>query len=276
MMTAEYCPRNKIQKMKQELWNLIVKGDDIFRSCQKIGHQSKDCSSKTPAIGSNTQPVVTCYGCREKGNFKNKCPKIKDQQAKGADKSFVSTAFSTFIDIAPTALDTSYDVELADGKVTKLTQKNKKYEWGKEEEEAFQLLKQKLCSAPILAFPIGTEDFVVYCDASLNGLGVVLMQREKVIAYASQQLKVREENYTTYDLELGAIVFVFRLWRHYLYGTNDYNCEIRYLPGKANVVADALSRKERIGPLRVRALVMTIYTNLPAQILNAQIKTMKE
>ncbi|GKC85980.1 putative reverse transcriptase domain-containing protein [Tanacetum coccineum] len=103
--------------------------------------------------------------------------------------------------------------------LTKLTQKDKKYEWGKEEEEAFQTLKQKLCSAPILALPEGMEDFVVYCDASLKGYRAVLMQREKVIAYASRQLKVREENYTTYDLELGAVVFALRLWRHYLYRT---------------------------------------------------------
>ncbi|GKG16984.1 putative reverse transcriptase domain-containing protein, partial [Tanacetum coccineum] len=83
--------------------------------------------------------------------------------------------------------------------LTKLTKKNKKYKWGKEE-EAFQTLKQKLCSAPILALPKGTKDFVVYCDASLKGYGVVLIQREKVISYASRQLKVYEENYTTHDL----------------------------------------------------------------------------
>ncbi|GJX52518.1 putative reverse transcriptase domain-containing protein [Tanacetum coccineum] len=153
--------------------------------------------------------------------------------------------------------------------------KNKKYEWGEDEEEAFQILKQKLCSAPILALPEGSEDFVVYCDASIKGYGAVLMQREKVIAYASRQLKKHEENYKTHDLELGAVVFALRLWRHYLYGTkcvvytdhkslqyildqkelnmrqrrwiellSDYDCEIRYHPDKANVVADALSRKE--------------------------------
>ncbi|GJS45664.1 putative reverse transcriptase domain-containing protein [Tanacetum coccineum] len=103
--------------------------------------------------------------------------------------------------------------------LTKLTEKNKKYEWGTEEDEAFQTLKQKLCSAPILALPEGTENFVVYCDASHKGFGAVLMQREKVIAYASRQLKKHEENYTTHDLELGAVVFALRLWRHYLYGT---------------------------------------------------------
>nr|GFA70568.1 putative reverse transcriptase domain-containing protein [Tanacetum cinerariifolium] len=91
------------------------------------------------------------------------------------------------------------------------TEKSKKYEWGKEEEEVFQTLKQKLCSASILAFPEGTEDFVVYYDASLKGYGAVLTQREKVIAYASRQLRVHEENYTTHDLELGAVVFTLRL-----------------------------------------------------------------
>ncbi|GJR89810.1 putative reverse transcriptase domain-containing protein [Tanacetum coccineum] len=178
--------------------------------------------------------------------------------------------------------------------MTKLTQKGIKFDWGEKEENAFQLIKQKLCSAPILALPEGSEDFVVYCDASHKGLGVVLMQREKVIAYASRQLKVHEKNYTTHDLELGSVVFALKIWRHYLYGTkcivftdhkslqhildqkelnmrqrrwlellSDYDCDIRYHPGKANVVADALSHKEQIEPLRVRALVMTIGLNLP-------------
>ncbi|GKC82355.1 putative reverse transcriptase domain-containing protein [Tanacetum coccineum] len=145
--------------------------------------------------------------------------------------------------------------------MTKLTQKKVKFEWGDKQETAFQLLKQKLCSAPILALPEGSEDFIVYCDASIKGLGVVLMQREKVIAYASRQLKIHEKNYTTHDLELGAVVFSLKLWRHYfrwLELLSDYDCEIRYHPGKANVIADALSRKEREPPLRVRALVMTI------------------
>ncbi|GJW20346.1 putative reverse transcriptase domain-containing protein [Tanacetum coccineum] len=158
--------------------------------------------------------------------------------------------------------------------LTELTQKNKKYIWGEDQESAFQLLKQKLCEAPILALPEGNDDFVVYYDASHQGLGAVLMQREKVIAYASRQLKPNEENYTTHDLELEAVVFAFKIWRHYLYGTKctvftdhkslqhildqkelnmrqrrwlellaDYDCEICYHPGKANVVADALSRK---------------------------------
>ncbi|GJR63805.1 putative reverse transcriptase domain-containing protein [Tanacetum coccineum] len=119
-------------------------------------------------------------------------------------------------------------------------------------------------SAPILALPEGTEDFVVYCDASLKGYGAVLMQREKVIAYASRQLKVHEKNYTTHDLELGAIELL-----------SDYDCKIRYHPGKANVVADALSRKERINPLRVRALMMTVHNDLLKQIREAQKDAMK-
>ncbi|GKC82386.1 putative reverse transcriptase domain-containing protein [Tanacetum coccineum] len=106
------------------------------------------------------------------------------------------------------------------------------------------------CSALILALPEGSEDFIVYCDASIKGLGAVLMQREMVIAYASRQLKIHEKNYTTHDLELGA--------HHWLELLSDYDCEIRYHLGKANVVTDALSRKEREPPLRVRALVMTI------------------
>ncbi|GKA30030.1 putative reverse transcriptase domain-containing protein [Tanacetum coccineum] len=151
--------------------------------------------------------------------------------------------------------------------MTKLTQKGVKFDWGEKEENAFQLIKQKLCSVPILALPEGSQDFVVYCDASHKGLGVLLMQREKVIAYASRQLKIHEKNYTTHDLELGTVVFDLKIWRHYLYGTkctvftdhkslqhildqkelnmrqrrwlellSDYDCDIRYHSGKANVV----------------------------------------
>nr|GFB81133.1 putative reverse transcriptase domain-containing protein [Tanacetum cinerariifolium] len=103
--------------------------------------------------------------------------------------------------------------------MTKLTQNKVKFEWGNKQEAVFQLLKQKLCSVPILAQPEGSKDFIVYCDASIKGLGVVLMQREKVISYASRQLKIHEENYTTHDLELDAVVFALKTWRHYLYGT---------------------------------------------------------
>nr|GEX18037.1 putative reverse transcriptase domain-containing protein [Tanacetum cinerariifolium]GEX26744.1 putative reverse transcriptase domain-containing protein [Tanacetum cinerariifolium] len=108
-----------------------------------------------------------------------------------------------------------------------------------------------------------------------TGLGSVLMQNEKVIAYASRQLKIHEKNYTTHDLELRAVVFALKMWRHYLYETSNYDCDIRSYPGKENVVADALSRKERSRPFRVRALVLTIGLNLPKKILEAQTEALK-
>ncbi|GKB10535.1 putative reverse transcriptase domain-containing protein [Tanacetum coccineum] len=128
-----------------------------------------------------------------------------------------------------------------------------------------------LASAPILALPEGSEDFY---DASIKGMGAVLMQRDKVISYASRQLKIHEKNYTTHDLELGAKELNMRQ-RRWLELLGDYDCEIRYHPGKANVIADALSRKEQINPLRVRALVMTSGLNLPKKILNAQTEARK-
>nr|GFA38550.1 hypothetical protein [Tanacetum cinerariifolium] len=156
--------------------------------------------------------------------------------------------------------------------MTKLTQKDVKFDWGDKQEATFQQIKQKLCSAPLLALPEGSKDFVVYYDASIQGLGVLLMQREKVTAYASRQLKVHEKNYTTHDLELGAVVFALKIWRHYMYGTK---CMVfTDHKRKANVVADALSRKERV-PLRVWALVMTIDLDLPKQILKAQTEARK-
>nr|GEW19401.1 putative reverse transcriptase domain-containing protein [Tanacetum cinerariifolium] len=122
-----------------------------------------------------------------------------------------------------------------------------KFDWTEKAEAAFQLLKQKLNSAPILALPEGSENFMVYCDASHKGLDAIPMQKEKVIAYASCQLKIHEKNVET--------LFV----RH-----------------KANMVVDALSRKEQIKPLRVRALVLTTGLNLLVQILNAQVEARKE
>ncbi|GKB08052.1 putative reverse transcriptase domain-containing protein [Tanacetum coccineum] len=137
-------------------------------------------------------------------------------------------------------------------------------------------------SAPILLLPEGSKDYVVYCDASLKGLGAVLMQREKVIAYASRQHGKSEENYTPHDLELGAVVFTLRLWRHYLYGTKftvytDHKKPTQYRKGGGgeNVVADALSKKDK-EPIRVRALVVTVHNNLPEQIQNAQVEACKE
>ncbi|GJW42303.1 putative reverse transcriptase domain-containing protein, partial [Tanacetum coccineum] len=160
--------------------------------------------------------------------------------------------------------------------------KSKTFNWGEEQELAFQTLKDKLCNAPVLALPDGLEGFVVYCDVSGIGLGCVLMQRGKVITYAFRQLKIHEKNYTTHDLELGAVVFALKIYRHYLQkGLNmrkrrwiklfsDYDYEIHDHPGKANMVADALSRKERVKPKRVRAMNMILQSSIKDRILAAQ------
>ncbi|GJX42378.1 putative reverse transcriptase domain-containing protein [Tanacetum coccineum] len=418
---------------------------------QRVGHHEKDYRARAPARGGNSPQNVTCYGCREKGHYKDKCPNRRGHPNKGAlgraYKSFVSTAFTPFIDISPIALDTSYDVELAYGKLsnhrakifciekivrillpsgetlevqgerpekdqkfllymktdekklkdilivrdfpklfpddlsslplvreskeehevhlklilellkkeklyakfskyefwlqevqflghvvnqdgihidpskvesvqnwktpesptrihsflglvgyyrrfienfskiakplTLLTQNNKKYEWGDKKEEAFCILKEKLCNAHVLALLDGPNDFVVYYNASNQGFGCVLMQRGKVIMYASRQLKVHEKNYTTHDLELGA-VYIFdqkelnmcqRRWSELF---SDYDCKIRYHPGMANVVADALSRNKRLKPRRMRAMSLTIYFGLKTKILEAQGKASKD
>ncbi|GKD26526.1 putative reverse transcriptase domain-containing protein [Tanacetum coccineum] len=164
------------------------------------------------------------------------------------------------------------------------SEKCKTFDWVKEQELTFQTLKDKLCNAPVLALPDGLEDFVVYCDASGLGLGCVLMQRGKVIAYASRQLKIHEKNYTTHDLELGQLCLPLRFGdiicmgqrRRWIEFFSDYDCEIRYHPGKANVVADALSRKERVKPKRVRAMNMTFQSSIKDRILAAQKEAVDE
>ncbi|GJS73088.1 putative reverse transcriptase domain-containing protein [Tanacetum coccineum] len=161
---------------------------------------------------------------------------------------------------------------------SKIEAKNKKYEWGMEHEEAFQTLKSNLCDAPILSLPDRVEDFVVYCDASNQGLGCVLMQRGKVIAYASRQLKIHEKNYTTHDLELGAVVFVLKTWRHYFYGTKsviytDHKILQHIFDQKELNMRQ--KRKERVKPRRVRAMAMTIQSGVRGMILAAQIEAFK-
>ncbi|GJS79758.1 putative reverse transcriptase domain-containing protein [Tanacetum coccineum] len=132
--------------------------------------------------------------------------------------------------------------------------------------ENFSKIAKSLTILTQKSLPNGPEDFMVYCDASGIGLGCVLMQRGKAIAYASRQLKIHEKNYTTHDLELCAVIFALKIWKHYLYGTkslfSDYDYEIRYHPGKTNVVADALSRKERVKPKRIRAMNMTLQSSI--------------
>ncbi|GJR43465.1 putative reverse transcriptase domain-containing protein [Tanacetum coccineum] len=143
--------------------------------------------------------------------------------------------------------------------LTSLTQKNKKYEWGAEQEEAFQTLKYNLCNAPILSFPDGIEDFVVYYDAHyLYGTKSVIYTDHKSIQHIFDQKELN----------------MHQMWWIELF--SDYECEIRYHPGKANVVADALSRKERVKPLRVRAMSITIQSEVKRMILAAQNEAFKE
>jgi hypothetical protein len=158
--------------------------------------------------------------------------------------------------------------------MTELLKKGVKYEWSQKCEDAFHTLRQHLTTAPVLAQPDNTKYFDVYCDASGTGLGCVLMQDNRVIAYASRALRPHEQNYPTHDLELAAVVHALKIWRHYLMGAHcniytdhkslkyiftqvdlnmrqrrwlelikEYDLEVHYHPGKANVVADALSRK---------------------------------
>ncbi|GJT80874.1 putative reverse transcriptase domain-containing protein [Tanacetum coccineum] len=461
----------------------------MCQKCQRVGHYEKDYKVKLPDAGEKYLQNATCYGCDEKGHLKNKCAKGRNQQnggdrgrayvmeAKnpqqnpnvvtgtflvnvhyasilfdsGAEKSFVCTEFTRFIDITPATLDTSYEVELADGKVVstntvlrgctlalfnhlfkidllptrlgifdvivemdwlsyhrgvivcyekivriplpngeileiqgerpekdpkslsciKADEKILKHSYsscfpesiykelsgfppvifvgkssveGLEEDildigvrtrlgafeftvmpfgltnapaifmdlinrvckpyldkfvivfiddiliyskseeehesdkkkEAFRILKEKLCNAPVLTLPDGPNEFVVFCDASKQGFGCVLMQRGKVIAYASRQLKTHEKNHTTHDLEFGAMKELNIRQRRWIELLSDYECEIKYHPGKANVVVDALSRKERLKPRRVRAMSITIHSRLKTKILEAQVEASKD
>ncbi|XP_024312059.1 LOW QUALITY PROTEIN: uncharacterized protein LOC100823542 [Brachypodium distachyon] len=169
--------------------------------------------------------------------------------------------------------------------MTNLLKKEKKFSWTPECEAAFQELKKKLVSAPVLILPDIHKNFQVYCDASRHGLGCVLMQEGKVVAYASRQLKPHEMNYPTHDMELAAVVHALKIWRHYLIGNHcdiftdhkslkyiftqnelnlrqrrwlelikDYTLNIQYHPGKANVVADALSRKSHCNSITVKVI----------------------
>jgi ribonuclease HI len=202
--------------------------------------------------------------------------------------------------------------------MTELLRKDKKFVWSEACEKSFQELKKRLTSAPVLVLPDNQKSFVIFCDASRHGLGCVLMQEGRVVSYASRQLRAHEQNYPTHDLELAAVVHALKIWRHYLIGNKceiytdhkslryiftqsdlnlrqrrwlelikDYDLEIHYHPGKANVVADALSRKaychhlvtqtpeltEEMRKLNLRVVHHSSNYNLSVQpILDDQIK----
>ena len=179
--------------------------------------------------------------------------------------------------------------------LTKLTRKDVKYDWVDACHQSFKELKGRLTSAPVLALLNERDGFVVYSDASRQGLGCVLMQNDRVIAYASRQLKKHEENYPTHDLELATVVFALKIWRHYLYGVScriftehkslqyifthkelnlrqrrwfelikDYDCTIEYHPGKANVVVEALSRQPESSLSHMRSGYLPLLVDLRA------------
>nr|GEV14463.1 hypothetical protein [Tanacetum cinerariifolium] len=151
--------------------------------------------------------------------------------------------------------------------------KGVKFDWGEKQKVAFQLIKQKLCSAPILVLPKESKDFVVYYDALHKGLGAVLMQKEKrQYLYGTKCMVFTDHKSLQQILDRKELNMRQRRWLELL---SDYDCEIRYHSRKENVAADALRRKERITPLRVRALVMTIGLELPKQTLNAQTEALK-
>ena len=185
--------------------------------------------------------------------------------------------------------------------LTKLTRKEEKFIWSEACQNSFDELKQRLTTAPVLTLPSGSEGFTIYCDASKQGLGCVLMQHDRVIAYASRQLKKHEVNYPTHDLELAAVVFALRIWRHYLYGVpcriftdhktlqylfsqkdlnmrqrrwieliKDYDCTIEYHLGKANIVADALSRKPSSSLAQLKAEYLTMLVELRSMGVNLE------
>jgi ribonuclease HI len=166
--------------------------------------------------------------------------------------------------------------------LTLLLEKDKKFEWSEACQNNFDELRKRLTTAPVLAMPDIHKIFDIYCDASKQGLGCVLMQEGHMIAYASRQLRKNEQNYPTHDLELAAVIHALKIWRHYLLGNKcqiytdhkslkyiftqndlnlrqrrrlelikDYDLEIHYHPGKANVIADALSRKSHVNAIMV-------------------------
>nr|GEX44736.1 putative reverse transcriptase domain-containing protein [Tanacetum cinerariifolium] len=254
------------------------KGNDCFE-CGAPGHFKRDCLKLKDKDGGNVnaQGWVYAVGNTEKKKNASRCHAVIV-----CDEKLVRFPYGdeTLIFCG----DKSNDGRESQLTIISCSKAQEYMEKGCQIFLAQIFAKKEEDNAPILALPEGNEYFVVYCNASHKGLGVVLMQREKVTAYASQQLKVHEKNYTTHDLKLGSVVFALKIWRHYLYGTKctvftDHKSLQHILDQKElnmrQRLAEALSRKERIEPLWVRALVMTIGLDLPKRILEAHIEDLK-
>nr|GEW56968.1 putative reverse transcriptase domain-containing protein [Tanacetum cinerariifolium] len=227
LLTNKYCPRTEVRKMEEELYNLIVKGNDLKTYVRRFQELAVLCPNMVP----NTEKLMEAFigdlpglpSIRQVEFQINLIPEtspvarapyrlvpsemqeLSNQLQELIDQGFIQPR----IHVDPTKIKAVKNSETP----TTPTEKHKKYILEEDQDSAFQLLKQKLYEAPILALPEGNDEFAVYCDESLQGLGAVLMQKEKLIAYASRQLKPNEENYTTHDLELGAVIFALKIWR---------------------------------------------------------------
>ncbi|GJV40600.1 putative reverse transcriptase domain-containing protein [Tanacetum coccineum] len=234
--------------------------------CNKVGHFARECRSTTNTNNANNQKGTgsgqrpTCFECGAQGHFKRECPKLKNNNNCGNQVGGGNAPAKVWQAGQPR-------LQRRDGYVLS------KHRYALHLFDTMEPDKKKLCSAPILALPEGSKDFIAYCDASIKGLGAVLMQRDKRhYLYGTKCTVFTDHKSLQHILNQKEWNIRQRRWLELL---GDYNCEIRYQPGKTNVVGDALSRKERINPLRVRALVMTIGLNLSKQTLNAQTEARK-
>nr|GEU80052.1 putative reverse transcriptase domain, ribonuclease H-like domain, aspartic peptidase domain protein [Tanacetum cinerariifolium] len=243
-----------------------MKGNDLNTYVRRIQELTTLC----PTMVSNSEKLLEAFigGLPQsiEGNVTTSKPQTLEEAINIAqrlmDRIHIMEFLGHIIDNQGLHVDLAKIKAIKNWKTPTTPTEKKNYMWDEEQESAFQLFKQKLYEALILALPEGNDDFVIYYDASLQGLGAVLMQKEKVIGYASRQLKPNEE--------------LNMRQRHWLELLVDYDCEICYHLGKANIMEDALSQKKRIKPHRVRSLIMTIHPKIPSQILKAQNEALKE